>query len=83
MSLKALDKALSVLGSKAELARRAGVTPQAVSQWFEEVRPVPAARCLPIEQATNGAVTRYDLRPDIFGEPERKPNRAGKQKGAM
>jgi len=29
-----------------------------------------------IEQATNGAVTRYDLRPDIFGEAPTKTEAA-------
>jgi DNA-binding transcriptional regulator YdaS (Cro superfamily) len=37
---------------------------------------VPADRCLPIERATGGAVTRYDLRPDIFGDaPDGAPAR--------
>lgn len=38
-----------------------------LSQWKTGVRRVPAEHCRAIEQATNGAVTRYDLRPDVFG----------------
>ena len=35
-----------------------------VISWSKGKRPVPIWRCLAIEQATNGAVTRKDLRPD-------------------
>lgn len=64
-----LDVVVEVLGSQAELARQLGIKPPTVSQWFTEKRPVPPRFCIPIEQATSGAVTRYDLRPDVFGEP--------------
>lgn len=47
------------------MARLLGVTGEAVRKW-EHTR-VPAERCRAIEQATNGAVTVHDLRPDIFG----------------
>jgi DNA-binding transcriptional regulator YdaS (Cro superfamily) len=43
-----------------------GISKGAVSQWKAENRRVPAAHCLAIERATNGAVTRRDLRPDDF-----------------
>ncbi len=55
---------LSKYGSQAELARQIGAQPQLVWQWSAGVRPVPLERCVPIERATNGAVTRKDLRPD-------------------
>lgn len=48
---------------QAELARRLGVTPAAVSQWFSGDRPiVPIERCVQIERETG--VRRWDLRPD-------------------
>ena len=47
------------------------VTPQAVHNWI--VRGVPAERCLAIENATGGAITRYELRPDVFGQPPHAP----------
>jgi len=31
-------------------------------------RGVPAVRVLAVEEATGGAVTRHELRPDIYGE---------------
>jgi len=51
-------------GRAAKLAATIGVTPVMVSQWASSVKPVPAERCVSIEQATAGAVTRKDLRPD-------------------
>ena len=47
------------------LALELGVPASLVSQWATGVRPVPVARCLPIERATNGKVRCEDLRPDI------------------
>lgn len=69
MKNQPLDKAVEALGTQAALARFLGVKPPTVSQWINEQRPVPPRFCIPIEEATGGAVTRYDLRPDIFGEP--------------
>lgn len=63
-----LDEYLSERGDQAKLARKLKVAPVLVHQWAKEKRPVPAERCLSIEKATNGAVTRYDLRPDVFGD---------------
>lgn len=42
-----------------------------VWQWLNGVTRVTAERCLDIEKATDGQVTRYDLRPDIFGKKSR------------
>jgi len=52
--------------SAAAIARTLGVSPVLVSQWRNLSRPVPAERCLAIERATNGAVTRRDLRPHDY-----------------
>lgn len=50
-----------------ELRQRAGISSDAqIRQWqhgYANRRPGPA-HCLAIERATNGAVTRRDLRPD-------------------
>jgi DNA-binding transcriptional regulator YdaS (Cro superfamily) len=50
--------------SAASLARRLGVPAVLISQWRTSTRPVPVIHCVAIERATNGAVTRQDLRPD-------------------
>ncbi len=61
-----IDKAIKALkGNQSELARKIGVTPQAVQQWSKSGK-VPAERVLDIEAATGGKVTRHELRPDLY-----------------
>jgi DNA-binding transcriptional regulator YdaS (Cro superfamily) len=61
----ALELAIDAAGGVVELARKLKLKKQAVSQWTR----APAKRVLAIEAATGGVVTRYRLRPDIFGRP--------------
>ncbi|WP_421722398.1 transcriptional regulator [Alloalcanivorax xenomutans] len=61
----AVSRAAEIVGSKAELARVAGVKPPTVHQWLTGERPVPPARAAKIEVATDGAVTRRDLCPNF------------------
>lgn len=63
-----LSEYLAPRGVKSDLARSIGVNTQLVWQWGAGVRPVPIERCLPIERATAGAVTRKDLRPEDWAE---------------
>ena len=53
-------------GAAAAIARSVGVHPVMVSQWAAKTKAVSAERCVAIERATNGAVTRADLRPDDY-----------------
>lgn len=62
--MNGVTKAISAIGLS-ELARRVGVTYQAVRKW--EKSRTPAERCRAIERATGGQITRYELRPDVFG----------------
>ena len=63
---------LSGRGSKAVLARAIGVHPPDLSDWLSGKRAVPVHHCVAIERATEGAVSRRDLRPhdwqDIWPE---------------
>ncbi len=68
MDTEAISMAVEAAGSQASLAKSINVTIGAVNQWVHGLRPVPAGRCLAIEKATRGIVTRYDLRPDVFGD---------------
>lgn len=38
--------------------------PVTVSQWASGIKAVAVERCVPLEDATAGAVRRWDLRPD-------------------
>lgn len=71
-----IEAAISHVGTAAALASTLGVTPQAVSQWRSGARPVPPRLALAIESATGGAVTRYELRRDIFGPDPAKQEAA-------
>lgn len=66
--ISAIQRAIELVGP-ANLAKVLGVKPQFITALGKGDRPVPPARCLAIEDATAGAVTRYELRPDVFGAP--------------
>ncbi|WP_425602034.1 transcriptional regulator [Stenotrophomonas maltophilia] len=65
MAKTPIQRAVEVAGSQSVLAKLAGASPQFVHQWVTGRRPVPARYVLGIEAATG--VTRYELRPDVFG----------------
>lgn len=65
----ALSRAIEKLGSQSALARACGIKQGHVWHWLNKSRSVPADYVLTIEEATGGAVTRHELRPDIFGKP--------------
>lgn len=63
-SMEAVRKAVECLGSQAALAAALNVTQPTVSEWARGERPVPIPRCLAIEVATGGKVSRMELRPN-------------------
>jgi DNA-binding transcriptional regulator YdaS (Cro superfamily) len=67
MNANAIETAVTIAGSQSELARRIGVRQGYVWRWLRSIQKVPAERCAAIERATNGAVKREQLRPDVFG----------------
>lgn len=54
--------------TQTEFASRIGVSSAAVSQWVKKARNVSPLWAKKIEGITSGAITRKDLRPDIFGK---------------
>lgn len=50
--------------TRSDFARAVGVSPDMVYQWIKGIRPISIEKCVSIERATSGAVTRKDLRPD-------------------
>jgi len=67
----ALAAAINAAGSAAELARRLGISPEAVCQWKGKV---PVNRVIAVEAATG--VPREHLRPDVFAAPRPAQRRA-------
>lgn len=51
-------------GAAAKLAAELGISKSYLSQLASGAAPISPARCVEIERATNGKVTRKDLRPD-------------------
>lgn len=67
-----IERAIAAAGGIGELADLIKVARPLVYQWANGIRPVAAKHCIPIENAVGGAVTRYELKPSVFGEaPER------------
>lgn len=66
--MTAMMRACEVVGGVGKLARMLAVADATVTQWRNGQRPVPLERCIAIERATAGAVTRKDLRPDDWPE---------------
>ena len=52
------------MGGQVALANVCGVKYQSVQRWIKH--GLPAERVLCVEKATNGGVTRHELRPDLY-----------------
>ena len=72
--LTPLEMAIRVVGTQQALADMLGIRSPSIAGW-KTTGSVPANRCRSIEHLTGGKVTRYDLRPDVFG-PDPKKARA-------
>lgn len=66
--MNALNTAISVVGGVGKLAAALGVAQPVISNWRARGTLPDAAHCVAIERATNGAVTRKDLRPNDWQE---------------
>jgi len=75
MSTEALQKAICEIGTQGRLAALLGKQQGHVGKWLHRDKKVPADMCLAIERVTGGKVTRYELRPDVFGDPPSKGTR--------
>lgn len=78
-----LQDYLSIRGNQARLAAALKKGTAQVWQWKSGLRPVPVEDCFAIELATQGQVTRQELRPDDWQQiwPElatQKQKRASK-----
>jgi DNA-binding transcriptional regulator YdaS (Cro superfamily) len=64
-----LQEAIKIAGNRTLLGKMVGVSRQAIEQW----KVVPPERVLSVERATG--VSRYRLRPDIYGDPPSESKR--------
>lgn len=76
----ALQKAINIVGSQNELARRLRTQNPSVNQgyvwkWIRRPKGPPAEYVLAIESATERQVTRYELRPDVYGSAPWSPEK--------
>jgi len=76
--MNAIVSAISKAGGATKLARALGLSRQAVEQW--KGRVVPPEHVLDIERLTG--VSRYELRPDIYGAPPTNPKRRAEARAA-
>lgn len=74
-----IERAMWAMGSRAALARKLGISRQAMDQWEK----IPARHVLALESMSG--VSRYDMRPDVFGKepPPRRPNRRPEFRAAI
>jgi DNA-binding transcriptional regulator YdaS (Cro superfamily) len=74
-----IQKAIDVVGSQGKLAKLLGIKQQGVSYFLHKADKVTGEMAVAIEKATNGKVTRSQLRPDLFHGFKKTP---GKQRTA-
>ncbi len=67
MTTITVQELCDMAGGTGELAKIAGVRSQAVSIW-KRTNKIPVERVLQIEKGLRYKVTRYEMRPDIYGE---------------
>lgn len=67
-----LDRAINACGGVSNLAAAIGRKQNVVSNWRLRGQ-VPAEACIDVEKASG--VSRYELRPDVFGERADDPSR--------
>ncbi len=63
----ALRRAVALAGSQSKLSRATGYSQPAINKACRKGR-VSAELAIAIERATRGAVSRAELRPDLFGK---------------
>lgn len=62
-----LHRAVELVGSQQKLAEKIGLSQQGISYLMHAADKVSAEIAIEVDKATDGAVSRHDLRPDIFG----------------
>lgn len=63
-----IERAIRIVGSESKLGAAAGYSQNAI-WWAKSRGRVSAELAVAIERATDGQVSRHELRPDLFGAP--------------
>ena len=62
-----LERAIEIVGGQqSDLARAIGIKPARLWNWLHRDKRLPGEYVLAIEAATEGKVSRHDLRPDLY-----------------
>lgn len=64
-----IAKAIALFGTHKRLAKAADINQSQITRMLNRERPVTAISAVKIDKATGGEVSKYALRPDIFGKP--------------
>lgn len=67
-SRQAITRACDLVGGPAILARRMKISQQRLYYYANKAKKVKAPMAIKIERATNGKVSRREIRPDIQGD---------------
>lgn len=62
-----IERAVRAKGSQARLAEAMGCSQQQISYLLNEAKSVTGDMAVSIDRATAGAVSKHELRPDLFG----------------
>ena len=65
--MRALERAIKFHGTQEKLARAIGKRQTNITSWLRRDGRAPATACRAIQKSTNGEVTVFQLRPDVFG----------------
>jgi DNA-binding transcriptional regulator YdaS (Cro superfamily) len=60
-------RAIGLAGGPSAVASHFDISPQAVSRWLKTAS-VPAKWVIPLEKLLKSAVSRHELRPDLYPE---------------
>ena len=76
MNASPLETAIRLAGGVPAVAKALDISQPAIHRWRARGKP-PADRVIYLERASDGKVSRYELRPDVFGPaPDAPDNRA-------
>ncbi|PTW53586.1 YdaS antitoxin of YdaST toxin-antitoxin system [Breoghania corrubedonensis] len=71
--VSAIENAIALCGgSQMALARRMNCSQQKISHLLRHAKSISAETALALESATEGAIRREHLRPDLFGAPSKR-----------